>query len=53
MRAYLHTLGCKVNAVETDSIAALLRDAGHSITDVPADADLIVLNTCTVTASGD
>ena len=53
MRAYLHTLGCKVNAVETDSIAALLRDAGHTITDVPADADLIVLNTCTVTASGD
>ena len=53
MQAYLHTLGCKVNAIETDSMAALLRANGFQITDTPEFADVIVLNSCTVTASGD
>ena len=53
MRVYFHTLGCKVNAVETDSMAALLEGAGYLRTDAPAQADVIVINSCTVTASGD
>ena len=53
MRVYLHTLGCKVNAVETDSIAALLLAHGYELTEVPAQADVLVVNSCTVTASGD
>ena len=53
MKVYLHTLGCKVNAVETDSIAALLCKEGYSVCDAPEEAEVIVLNSCTVTASGD
>ncbi|MDE5563818.1 MAG: tRNA (N(6)-L-threonylcarbamoyladenosine(37)-C(2))-methylthiotransferase MtaB, partial [Oscillospiraceae bacterium] len=53
MNVYLYTLGCKVNTVETDSIAALLREHGYTVCDDPADAQVIVLNSCTVTASGD
>ena len=53
MNAYYFTLGCKVNAVETDSMAALLQAHGYDRTDVPQQADVIVLNSCTVTASGD
>ena len=53
MKAYLQTFGCKVNAAETDSIAALLRQNQWEITDSPELAQAIVINSCTVTASGD
>lgn len=53
MKIYLQNFGCKVNAVETESIAALLRQAGHSIIHDAPQADAIILNSCTVTASGD
>ena len=53
MKAYFYTLGCKVNAVETDSMAALLTAHGYARTELPEEADVIVLNSCTVTASGD
>lgn len=53
MRVYFHTLGCKVNAVETGSMAALLQSRGFTLADAPKDAQVIVLNSCTVTASGD
>ncbi len=53
MKAYLHTFGCKVNAAETDSIAALLIQHQWEITDSPEQADALIINSCTVTASGD
>lgn len=53
MKLYLHTLGCKVNAIESDSIAALLGTHGYAVCPSPEAADVIVLNSCTVTASGD
>lgn len=53
MNIYLQNFGCKVNAIETDGIAALLRQEGHVICTEPDGADVIVLNSCTVTASGD
>lgn len=53
MKACLYTLGCKVNAIETGSIAALLREEGFTVSEDPSGADVIVLNSCTVTASGD
>ena len=53
MKAYLHTFGCKVNAAETDSIAALLMEHGWEIISTPEQADAVIMNSCTVTASGD
>ena len=53
MKFYIQTLGCKVNAVESDSISALLIEEGYTLTDKPEKADVILLNSCTVTASGD
>ncbi len=53
MNICLLNFGCKVNAIETDSIAALLRQEGHMICTEPDHADAVVLNSCTVTASGD
>lgn len=51
--AALHNLGCKVNAYETEKMAALLADSGYSIVPFTEEADLYVINTCSVTAIAD
>ena len=53
MNLYVQTLGCKVNAVESAGIAALFAAQGFTVCEDPALADVILLNSCTVTASGD
>ncbi len=53
MRCYFYTFGCKVNTCETAGIQQLLLSLGHTSADEPADADLAIINSCTVTASGD
>ncbi len=50
MRAYLTTLGCRLNEAEVESWAARLQSRGVQVVDVPEKADLMVLNTCAVTA---
>ena len=51
MKFSLVNLGCKVNRVESDSIAADLLAAGW--THVDEGADVCIVNTCTVTAEAD
>lgn len=48
-----HTLGCKVNHYETEAIWQLFQDAGYSRTEFDKNADVYVINTCTVTNTGD
>lgn len=50
---YLYTLGCKVNQYETEALAELFCDAGFSIVNDPAKAQVIIVNSCTVTANSD
>lgn len=50
MKVYFYTLGCKVNQYETQEMTELLENSGHSIVKAPAQADVIVVNSCTVTA---
>ncbi len=52
-RVYFHTLGCKVNQYDTESLAELFTKAGYGIADTPAGADVVVVNSCTVTAEAD
>ncbi|MDR1997126.1 MAG: MiaB/RimO family radical SAM methylthiotransferase [Candidatus Margulisbacteria bacterium] len=49
MRVYFHTFGCKSNQYETGQIAAKLLDMGFGRTARPETAELIVVNTCSVT----
>ena len=44
------TLGCKVNQYETEAMQRLFELAGHSTIDAIDGADVIVINTCAVTA---
>ena len=50
---YLHTLGCKVNAYETSALGEELSRHGLRKVQNPEEADVIVLNTCSVTARAD
>ncbi|HZW03651.1 MAG TPA: hypothetical protein VFF68_06980, partial [Anaerolineaceae bacterium] len=49
MKVYLDTIGCRLNQSEIERYARQFRAAGHSIVDDPAEADLVVVNTCAVT----
>lgn len=48
-----HTLGCKVNHYETEAIWQLFKDNGYERTDFEKKSDVYVINTCTVTNTGD
>lgn len=48
-----HTLGCKVNHYETEAIWRLFKEAGYERRDFEQTADVYVINTCTVTNTGD
>ena len=52
-RAALHNLGCKVNAYETEAMQQILEKAGYEIVPFQEQADVYVINTCSVTNMAD
>ncbi|WP_017472619.1 tRNA (N(6)-L-threonylcarbamoyladenosine(37)-C(2))-methylthiotransferase MtaB [Amphibacillus jilinensis] len=48
-----HTLGCKVNHYETEGIWQKFKEQGYQRVDFGREADIYVINTCTVTNTGD
>ncbi len=53
MKVKLYTLGCKVNQYETQEITEDLLKNGFSVTLNDDEADVFVVNSCTVTAESD
>jgi threonylcarbamoyladenosine tRNA methylthiotransferase MtaB len=51
MKIYLDMIGCRLNQSELEIIARQFRAAGHTLVGDPSEADLAVVNTCTVTAA--
>jgi tRNA-2-methylthio-N6-dimethylallyladenosine synthase len=47
-RYYIQTFGCQMNVRDSELAAGLLEKDGYRLTDNPADADLVLVNTCTV-----
>jgi tRNA-2-methylthio-N6-dimethylallyladenosine synthase len=47
-RVYIKTYGCQMNERDSDAVAAMLRGKGYSVIDNEQDADVILLNTCSV-----
>ena len=47
-RVYIKTYGCQMNERDSEAVAAMLREKGYSIIDNENDADIILLNTCSV-----
>ena len=50
MKVYLDTIGCRLNQSEIETMARQFRAAGHEIVATADDADMAVVNTCTVTS---
>ncbi len=50
MKIFLDTIGCRLNQAEIETLARQFRAAGHEIVASAAEADLAVVNTCTVTS---
>jgi len=49
MNVYFHTFGCRANQYDTDQVRQAFFDAGAVAVEDPAQADLAVINSCTVT----
>ena len=47
-KIYIKTLGCQMNVRDSEVIAGLLKCDGCELTANPEDADVIILNTCSV-----
>ena len=50
---YIHTLGCKVNAYESYALGEALKAKGYVPTSKKDEADILILNTCSVTGKAD
>lgn len=53
MRIYYHTFGCKVNQYETENIIQAMSERGHKTVSRIKDADICIINSCTVTHEAD
>lgn len=49
-KVFFQTLGCKVNWYESEAMSKLFEAAGYEVTADISEADIVVVNTCTVTA---
>lgn len=47
-RVYIITYGCQMNERDSEAVASMLRNKGYCIVDNEEDADIILLNTCSV-----
>ncbi|MCI9155996.1 MAG: tRNA (N(6)-L-threonylcarbamoyladenosine(37)-C(2))-methylthiotransferase MtaB [Lawsonibacter sp.] len=53
MRVAFYTLGCKVNQYETQALEQLFTARGHALVPFEGEADVYIVNSCTVTAVSD
>ncbi len=51
MKVFFDLIGCRLNQAEIEQYAAQFRSQGHEITGSRENADLIIINTCAVTAA--
>jgi tRNA-2-methylthio-N6-dimethylallyladenosine synthase len=45
---YIETYGCQMNAADTEIVLGVLKKQGYDVTDKPENADVILLNTCSI-----
>ena len=53
MRVGIYSLGCKVNIYESEFVTSLLKDAGFDVVSFSEEADVYIINTCSVTNEAD
>lgn len=45
---YLHTMGCQMNAHDSEKMSGILKAEGYTQADKPLEADLVIFNTCSI-----
>lgn len=45
---YIETYGCQMNVADTEIVLGILKKQGYDVTDNPENADVILLNTCSI-----
>ena len=53
MNVYIYTLGCRLNQCESEAIADSFAKNGFSVLQSHEDADIVVVNSCTVTSKAE
>jgi tRNA-2-methylthio-N6-dimethylallyladenosine synthase len=53
MRFWIHTYGCQMNVRDSEAAAALLLAAGHEQAASEAEADLVIVNSCSIRAKAE
>ena len=53
MKFAIHTFGCKVNIYESEYIINQMQNNGYTLVDFNEEADIYIINTCTVTNEAD
>ena len=47
-KVYIETVGCQMNVLDSELVIAALKKQGYRLTDEPAEADVLLFNTCSV-----
>ncbi len=45
---YIETYGCQMNLADTEIVLGILKKQGYDVTDNPKNADVVLLNTCSI-----
>jgi tRNA-2-methylthio-N6-dimethylallyladenosine synthase len=53
MKYHIWTEGCQMNVADSQRVGSSLEHLGYSLTEIPEEADVIVLNTCVVRQSAE
>jgi tRNA-2-methylthio-N6-dimethylallyladenosine synthase len=47
-KLYIETYGCQMNVADSEVVASILKNSGYTLTDTLTDAELILINTCSI-----
>ena len=47
-KVYIETMGCQMNKSDTERMFGMLSNFGYEETDKPKEADLLMVNTCSI-----
>ena len=48
MKIFIKTYGCQMNERDSEALGAMLSGAGHTLTSLESEADVMLFNTCSV-----
>lgn len=47
-KVYIETYGCQMNVADSEVVVSVLKDNGYGVTTIVSEADLILINTCSI-----